>query len=379
MFSKRVCKSILFVVVCLLIGLMIGYLSAKFSDGTIANNGENNSLISTLLRMIALLFGFIISYLIHIIIHELGHLVFGLATGYSFVSFRIASFTIIKENGKFISKKFNIPGTGGQCLMMPPELKDGKYPFMIYNYGGVFFNIIFSFIGVLSVILIEKVRFPLNVILILFSVAGFIAALTNGIPFKIAGIANDAYNVMSMRKDDEAKRGFYLQLRVNGLLSKGMRFKEMDYNLFQLKEGSDITNPLNTGIKLMEYNWHLDNMDFNNARICIDSFVSHFNKLIPLYTYEINCERMFLELVGECNKNFIDRVYNQQLKKYIKASKYMIGKRRLLMAYEAFYNEDKAKALDYYRELKKIYKTYPIKGEADMELMIADWIKASLK
>ena len=314
------------------------------------------------------------AYLVHIIIHELGHLVFGIATGYSFVSFRIGSLTIIKEDGKFKTKKYNIPGTAGQCLMMPPDLKDGKYPFIIYNFGGVIMNIVFSGISILSVILVKNMEFPLNVIFVLFAIAGLFAALTNGIPFKIAGIANDAYNVKSMIKDEEAKRGFYLQLRVNGLLSNGMRFRDMDDTLFELKEDADISNPLNTGIKLMKYNWYLDNMDFDNARKCIDSFVPYFNKLIPLYTYEINCERMFLELVGECNKKFIDRIYNQQLKKYIKASKYMISKKRLLMAYEAFYNEDKAMALKHYQELKKIYDNYPVKGEADMELMIADWI-----
>ena len=320
----------------------------------------------------------IILFLVHIIIHEAGHLVFGLATGYSFVSFRVGSYTIVKEDGKFKSKKYNIPGTAGQCLMMPPEIKDGKYPFVIYNLGGVIMNLIFSAISILSVTIIEDMAFPLNSLLVLFAIAGIFAALTNGIPFKISGIPNDAYNVMSILKDEEARRGFYLQLRVNGLLSKGIRIKDMDYSIFKLKEGSDIANPLNTGIKLMEYNWHLDNMDFDRARKSIDSFVPHFSRLVPLYTYEINCERMFLELVGECNKGLIDRLYSLQLKKYIKAAKFMIGKKRLLMAYEAFYNEDKAKALEHYKDLKKLHKSYPVKGEADMELMLADWMKEKI-
>lgn len=322
---------------------------------------------------------FIVAFVLHIIIHEIGHLVFGLATGYSFVSFRIGSFTIVKENGKFKTKKYNIPGTGGQCLMMPPELIDNKYPFIIYNYGGVILNLIVSAISICFVIIIKDLKFPLNAILILFSVAGFVAALTNGIPFKISGIPNDAYNVMSMINDEEARRGFYLQLRVNGLLTKGMRFRDMDCSMFKLNEDTDLTNPLNTGIRLMEYNWYLDNMEFDNARKCINSLVPHFNELIPLYTYEINCERVFLELVGDCDKDFIDRLYNKGLKKYIKVSKYMISKRRLLMAYEALYNRDKAKAQKYYQELKNLYNNYPVKGEADMELMIADWIKDSLE
>ncbi len=375
-FTKKVFNFIIFIITCLLLGFFIGYLSAKYFDGIIVSS---DNLITYFFNVCLILSALVLLYLFHIIIHEAGHLVFGLATGYSFVSFRVGSFTIIKEDGKFKFKKYNIPGTAGQCLMMPPELKDGKYPFVIYNFGGVIMNLIVSVISILSVIFIKEMTFPLNIILVLFGLAGIFAALTNGIPFKISGIANDAYNVISILKDEEARRGFYLQLRVNGLLSNGIRIKDMDYSIFKLKEGSNIANPLNTGIRLMEYNWHLDNMDLDSARKCIDSFVPYFSELVPLYTYEINCERMFLELVGECNKGFIDRLYNQQLKKYIKAAKFMIGKKRLLMAYEAFYNEDKAKALEYYKELKKLYESYPVKGEADMELMLADWIKDKIE
>lgn len=298
-----------------------------------------------------------------------------MATGYSFVSFRIGSLTIIEEDGKAKLKRYNIPGTAGQCLMMPPEEKDGKYPFVIYNFGGVILNFIASTTSLILIILIKDMDSSLKIGLMLFTAAGIFAALTNGIPFKIAGLANDAYNVLSIIRDEEAKRGFFIQLRVNGLSSKGMRFRDMDFNLIKLKEGSDISNPLNTGIKLIEYNWYLDNMDFENARKSIDSLVPYFQDIIPIYTYEINCERMFLELVGNCNKNFIDRIYTKRLKKYIKASKYMISKTRLLMAYEAFYNEDKEKALEYYNQLLKLYDDYPVKGEADMELMLGNWIK----
>ena len=221
----------------------------------------NSSLLDNFSIVFIPIIIFIISYLVHIIIHELGHLIFGLATGYSFVSFRIGSFTIIKEDEKLKIKKYSIPGTAGQCLMMPPDLKDGKYPFVIYNFGGVILNIITSLISILFAIYIIDTNSSLYEILMPFGIAGIVVGLINGIPFKISGIVNDAYNVMSIIKDDEARRGFYLQLKVNGLSSKGIRYKDMDLNLLKLKEDADISNPLNTGLKLMEYNWYLDNMD----------------------------------------------------------------------------------------------------------------------
>jgi hypothetical protein len=329
-------------------------------------------------KFIGLLFIFIIGSLIHIVIHEAGHLIFGLMTGYSFVSFRVGSFTLIKEYGKLKHKKFNIPGTVGQCLMMPPALKDGKYPFAIYNFGGVIMNLIVSVAGILVLIFVQEVVFPLDVILVLFVAGGILTALTNGIPMKMGGVPNDAYNVLSMMKDEEARSCFYIQLRVNGLQSLGTRIKDMPFEMFKLKENSDLCNPLNTNVRLMEYNWHLDNMDLKSAKQCIDSFIPYFYKLIPLFKYEINCERMFLELVGNCDRIFIDDLYDKNLKKYIKAAKFMINKKRLLMAYEGFYNKDNNKALEYYQDTKQLAKNYSVKGAADMELMIIEQIKEIL-
>lgn len=352
----------------------MGYISANYVEEIIPTIWNDNLFLFSL-AFIVLFIIFILAYLIHIILHEFGHLIFGLATGYSFVSFRIGSFTLIKENGKFKLKRYGIPGTAGQCLMMPPDLRDGKYPFVIYNFGGVIVNALTSLISILIIAYINNPSSATELFLILFTAAGIIVVLTNGIPLKISGITNDGHNVLSISRDKGARQGFYLQLRVNGLLSQGMRYKELDKTLFELEEGSDMSNPVNTSLKMMEYEWHLDNLDFDSARSCLQSLVPYLKDIIPLYVNEINCERIFLELIGDCDKKLIDRLYNSNLKKYIKAAKFMMNKPRTLMAYEAFYNQDKEKALDRYKELRYLYDNYPVKGEADMELMLADWIK----
>lgn len=355
-------------------GFFFAYLTENYLGKIIPASWQDNLILSLLLFFIPFSV-LIISYLVHIIIHELGHLIFGLATGYSFVSFRIGSFTIIREDGKFKKKKYYIPGTAGQCLMMPPEVKDGEFPFIIYNLGGVLLNGILSLAAIFAVAYIDNMNLFLESVLILFFTAGIFVVLTNGIPMKISGMPNDAFNVVSILKDKETKKAFYLQLRVNGLLSQGIRYKDMDYSLFHLEEGADLSNPLNTSTKLMEYNWHLDNMDFDRARQVLDLLLPIQSKIIALFRNEIKCERIFLELIGDSNKEFIDRLYSKELERYIKASKFLINKKRLLMAYEAFYNEDKEKALEYYKEIVDLYNDYPIKGEADMELMLGDWIK----
>ena len=61
-------------------------------------------------------------------------------TGYKFNSFRIFSVILIKQNEKLKIKNISLAGTGGQCLMSPPELIDGKMPYVLYNLGGVIFK-----------------------------------------------------------------------------------------------------------------------------------------------------------------------------------------------------------------------------------------------
>ena len=356
----------------MVIGGIMGIVTLVFFKDIVDSYIQGNNFFTITINLFSWLLLFIIGYLVQIIIHELGHLIFGLMSGYSFVSFRVGSFTIINHNGKFKHKKFNIPGTGGQCLMMPPELKDEKFPFILYNLGGVIINLLIS---ILAILIGRNVNSPSNIIWMVFSLSGIFAALTNGIPMKIGGIANDAYNLLSMIKNPETRQGFYIQLRVNGLQSQGMRIKDMPLDTFKTSDNADLSNPLNTSLKLMEFNWYLDNMDFQMGQETLDSLLPYFNKIIPIYRNEINCERVFLELIGNCNKDFIDNLYNINLRKYIKMAKFMINKTRLLMAYEAFYNEDKHKAMEYYEEIHKVANRYPIKGETDMELMLVDWIK----
>lgn len=356
-----------------LVVLLNGYLKDFMSIYV-----ENENELIELFKVYSLFLVFFIAYYIHIIIHEGGHLLFGIMTGYSFVSFRIGSFTIIKEEGKLKKKKFNLPGTAGQCLMMPPPLRDGEFPFIIYNLGGVLANLITSILLILIANLVKNNNIFLQGILVLAAAGGIFAVLTNGIPMKIGGVPNDGYNILSMLKDEEAQRGFYVQLKVNGLLTQGERIKDMSLEMFKVKEGSDLSNPLNTSLRLMEYSWYLDNLDFEKAKECINSFESSFDKLAPLFRNEINCERMFLELVGDCNKTIIEDLYDKNLKRYVKAGKFMISRKRLLMAYEGFYNKDKSKALSYYEATKDLAEKYPIKGDAYTELMLVEWIKEKL-
>ncbi len=100
-------------------------------------------------RGIWIIISMYLAMFLQMFIHEGGHLVFGLLTGYRFSSFRIASLMLLKENGSYHWKKLSLAGTGGQCLMCPHDLVDGKIRYVVYNFSGVFFTLISAVLPVI--------------------------------------------------------------------------------------------------------------------------------------------------------------------------------------------------------------------------------------
>ena len=127
------------IVIYLLIGAASGLLIVRFIDHF---TGPDVTIGQEILIFGLLMLSVYAAMLLQIIIHEGGHLVFGLATGYRFSSFRILSWMLVKEDGKLRFRHLSLAGTGGQCLMTPPDLKDGTMPFLLYNFGGSIMNLL---------------------------------------------------------------------------------------------------------------------------------------------------------------------------------------------------------------------------------------------
>ncbi len=372
-------KSIGGLIIALLMGASFGILAIVlgnryFPQGLFKTSNFFIGLIEIYIFLLIALLGFFL----HIIIHEGGHLIFGLLTGYKFVSFRVGSLTLVKEDGSLKIKRFNIPGTAGQCLLMPPDMVDNNYPFVIYNLGGVILNLLVAGLTFYSGI---KIKGPdlLKAILIFSSLGGLFGALTNGLPLKIGGIANDGYNILSMLISEETRKSFHIQLKVHGLQSQGVRIKDMPIETFDLDQGADPSGPLNTAMVLMKHNYYMDRMDFLAAKESLNLLLPYMDKIVGLYQNEINIERIFLELIMDGDRELVENLYSKNLEKYIGTAKHMIGKKRFMMAYEGLYKEDKEKALAYYEEVKEMMKTYPNKAEAEMELMLADYVKDKME
>lgn len=362
--AKRV---ILFYGVCLGIGALLGVLSAR---GSIEMDiGSQEPYI-----WVILLVACYVSYLVQIIIHEAGHLICGLMSGYQFVSFRIGSFTLIREAGKFKMKKYMIQGTAGQCLLMPPEKKVEEVPYRLYHLGGILANTLAT---LPLIVIYGSIQLPkaVSVILIIGISIGIICIMANGIPMKISGIANDGYNLMSLRRDKIARTSIYQSLRINGLQNEGMRLKEMPKEWFTLPKEADLNNPLNECIKIFEGNRYMDALDFNGARQVYEEILEKSDAILPLYKIEVQSELALIEILGENRKEKVEVLLTKEVKKYMRAIKKMIDKKPLEYAYALYVKKDEEEAQKVWENTMQLMHTYPSKGVIKSILELLEYIK----
>ena len=132
-------KALQFVLIILLF-LIIGFLQDTFSRlHPLFKTGYTTGEILLSCGILLILF---MSVLLQIILHEAGYCSFGWISGYRFLSFRIGSFMWLKKDGGIRFARLKIAGTGGQCLMGPPDLTEGKFPYILYNLGGSIINLL---------------------------------------------------------------------------------------------------------------------------------------------------------------------------------------------------------------------------------------------
>lgn len=200
------------------IGVRVLVLGDSF-DGLHSKFAETGMLETVGVSLLAILI-LLFSIFLQVLLHEGGHLVCGLATDYRFVSFRIFNLTFIRKDGKLCIKRFSLAGTGGQCLLTPPERPLEDIPTTLYNLGGVLANLLTAILAFLPLLTVDGLPYLLKFFLLMLSLIGILLAGMNGIPMKMGGIGNDADNMRLLLKDSKSKQALVTQLRINALVQE---------------------------------------------------------------------------------------------------------------------------------------------------------------
>ena len=313
-----------------------------------------------------------IASFVQTIIHESGHLIFGLITGYKFVSFRIGHFMFIKEKSRLKIKLYNVVGTAGQCLMMPPQWNE-KIPYRLYNLGGCIMNAATALFALAAYFAAGAEGF-FALCMAMLAVMGLSMALTNGIPMRVGGISNDGMNAALLGKKENTLRAFWLQLYVNGLIAKGERYRNMPREWFRLPEGEELSDPICCAMGVMLYNFCFDMHEFDEAEQTIN-YMLNAPGLLDVEKNELLCELLFLRVLRGAPKEEIDSLLTPKLNKYIKATASYVSRRRLAYAYQLLYLKNYSTAQKCLEVFERTAATYPYSAETENEREIIEIVK----
>ncbi|MDR0272146.1 MAG: hypothetical protein LBI27_02360 [Clostridiales bacterium] len=341
-------KKILKFLLQFLIGAAIG-IAIVILIGVDAEKDSSVRFFVFLIGLALTFFGFIL----HLILHETGHLIGGLLSGYKFVSFRVFNIMIIKDNEKLKIKKYNLPGTGGQCLMESPE---NENVFALYYLGGSLMNL---FISVIFFAL-----FSHNLWIMLILVVPGIFGIINILPLKMEGIATDGYVFNSLRKNKKSRRANWIVLKAYARISAGERMKELPAEWFEFSDDCDFNDPVAGNLATMGLARLIDLHNFDEAKILAEEILGKGEKLIELLKNETRCELLFLKIL---NEEEIENLYTPELKKYMGTTKTHLSRHRLMYAYEKLVSRDNEKAAEALAAFEKTCPNYPIVSEIENE------------
>ena len=354
-------------------GGICGAFMASYAKNWKASDSSGISSEGILVLGLLILSLYVVLY-VHLIVHEGGHLIAGLLSGYTFSSFRIGSIILVKKEGKLCVKKHSIAGTGGQCLMSPPDMVDGKIPYVLYNLGGCIANLIVTVICFGLYIVYKDVPI-VSVILLEFIVFGLALALTNGIPFQAVMVNNDGYNAISLGKNTEAIRSFWIQMKANEQIGKGVRLRDMPSEWFIMPKEENLKNSMAAVLWVFACNRLIDEHKFEEAKTLMTKLLQMETAIVPIHENLLVCDCIYCELIGENDRNKIEKLYTKDLQKFLKSMKNFPSVIRTQYVNALLYEKDLEKVQKMRQKFEKIAKTYPYASdiESERELMeIAD-------
>lgn len=347
-----------------------GFFGARYIDTSLPNTGiAQKSMLFLFLILILYLACFM-----QIIIHEGGHLIFGLMTGYEFASFRIGSIMFVKKKDGIKVKRFSLAGTGGQCLLYINDYNDGNYPYILYNLGGSLNNLIWSVLAGILYLFTRGNRY-LSAFLILFAAFGIAFAILNAVPMSGA-VNNDGKNTLDLMRSSNARRCFYEMMKINALITKEVRLKDMDDELFVIPEKEYLNNALSASIGANAVSREMDKMNFAGVIEKGHYMLQNAEGLIPIYKSAVKLEIIYAELVTENSQEKVDELFDKEVKKFAAVSKKNISVIRTQYAYSLLYENDQNKAQQYLTLFEKYAGKHPHKCEVESERDLLSYAKA---
>lgn len=319
-----------------------------------------------LLMYAGLLIFMYVAIVAQLIFHEAGHLIAGLLSGYKFSSFRVFSFMWLRDGSGVRLCRLSIAGTGGQCLMTPPPMKDGKIPVSLYNLGGPLMNLILAIVPAIISIAVGIMTLP-GVLLMIFAAAGLTFSITNGVPMHTSTVDNDGYNAIALRHNEQAMQAFAIQMQVAGMTARGVRLRDCPAEWFAVPSDEDMKNSMVATRGVLACNRLMDEEKFEQADRLMKHMLGIESGIIGVHRNLLICDRMYIELITECRHEVIDAMRTQELLQFMKLMKKFPSVLRTQYACSLLYERNTAAAAEIKKQFELCAGRYPYPSDIQSE------------
>lgn len=348
----------------LVIGGVCGWFFGYYLGETVSAGA---GLGETLMSVGILLLGFYVMLYLQIVVHEAGHLVFGLLTGYRFSLFRIGSLTFLRDpvSGNIRVKRMQLAGTGGQCLLVPPQPVDGKIPFALYHLGGSLMNLIASAVFFALYQICRPIP-TLSLIMLVGVIVGIAYAMMNGIPMRLGAIDNDGYNLYAQTKSQAAMEAMRIQLLIAEASARGVRLRDMPGEWFVIPDGASLENSMVAVISVFACNRLMDEGKYAEAEEAIRSLCAAKTGMVGVHRSLLICDRLTcLLLRGDTAA--AEQCLTKQLLSFMKAMKNNPTILRCQYAVARLLKQDDGEAQAVMKRFEQCAKTHPFVSDIESE------------
>ena len=301
------------------------------------------------------------------VLHEAGHLIFGLLTGWRFVSFRVGSVIWLRgADGRIRRGRFALAGTAGQCLLAPPPWREAGFPYRLYNMGGVIMNLLTAVVcGLLTAIFWHR---PLAALVLAeAALLSLLMALLNGIPLRGMAVNNDGSNQVFMRQSANARRALWLQMSVAAAEAQGKHLREMPDKWFKPFPAEAMDNPLIASIAVFAAEQKLNAFDLPGAEAAIRALLAREKGVAPLYKALLTVDGAFCELAGGHPGDLCESLNAPAYRQMLKSMRRYPAILRTRYAEALLKNNDDALAQAYLEAFEEVAEDYPYPQDIEFE------------
>lgn len=307
-------------------------------------------------------------------VHEAGHLFFGLINGYTFGFYRVRGFAWIRQEGRIRFRRFSVAGTGGQCLMVPPEFGEKGIPYVLYNMGGILLNLLTAVLAVYACLVLGEKNWYRFIFLVLFAFNGVWMALVSGIPVRGKLVNSDGRNILECARNKEGMRAFWVQLKIAEYMAKDVRIKDMPEEWFRITENATVQRAMPGIMAMYSVKRLMDEHRFEEAAEKIEGIEETAHSLSSLQRFLLTTDRVFCELVGSQKEDVLDRWNDRKNRSLAEEMERQMSVMRTRYAYALLKEKDRKKA----EKIRKTFETavrfypYPFKAEVQGERELMD-------